>query len=81
MSSILLSINIEPNIHFKPQKKMKKIILILHLIVSVYSLNSNNYCLIDNKKDNCISYYDDNNNNYITKCSNSDCNGEYKLNH
>jgi len=61
----------------KPQKKMKKIILIFNLIVSVYSLNSINYCLIDNKKDNCISYYDDNNNNYITKCSNSDCNGEY----
>ena len=56
---------------------MKKIILILYLIVSVYSLNSINYCLINDKKDNCISYYDSNNNNnhnYITKCSNSDCN-------
>ena len=58
---------------------MKKIILILYLIVSVYSLNSINYCLINDKKDNCISYYDNNNHNYITKCSNSDCNnnGDY----
>ena len=36
---------------------MKKIILILFLIVSVYSLITINYCLINDKKDNCIRLY------------------------